>query len=218
MAENEQDPLEHFFLTRNPNPHRIGCPPQVVLQSVARHKLDVPREVFAHLTKCSECFVDVRAYRLRFGHIAQRNKRMLSMAIIAAMLSLAAVGIVGWYRFKHQNQSVQAAMLNFATSIDRGVGSEQRTVPGAIQAYPRRALLLTMSLPLGSEDGPYNFQIVSPNGKPALIQSQSKAQIANGLTTITQKVDFSKLESGLYIARVKHPPFGGWHEVPIRIE
>lgn len=217
MAENEQDPLEHFFLTRNPNPHRIGCPPQVDLQSVARHKLDVPREVFAHLTKCSECFVDVRAYRLRFEHIAQRNKRMLRMAI-AAMLSLVAVGIVGWYSFKHQNQSVQAAMLNFATSIDRGVGSERQTVPGAIQAYPQKVLLITMSLPSGSEDGPYDFQVVSPDEKTTLIQSQSKAQITNGLTTITQKVDLSRLEPGLYIARVKHPPFGQWRDVPIRIE
>ena len=217
MAENEQDPLEHFFLTRNPNPHRIGCPSQVVLQSVARHKLDVPREVFAHLTKCSECFVDVRAYRLRFEQIAQRNKRILRMTI-AAMLSLVAAGIVGWYSFKHQNQSFQAAMLNFATSIDRSIGSEQRTVPGAIQTYPQRVLLITMSLPSGSEDGPYEFQVVSPDEKTTLIQSQSKAQIANGLTTITQKVDLSRLEPGLYIARVKHPPFGQWREVPIRIE
>ena len=84
MAQREQDPLEHFFLTGNPNPNRIGCPSQELLQLVARRKLDVPKEVFAHLAQCSECSVDVKAYRLRFERRRSRTNILFAGGLLAA--------------------------------------------------------------------------------------------------------------------------------------
>jgi hypothetical protein len=215
------DPIEQAYLHGHPNPKRIDCPGSEVLRGLAAKELPISHPARMHITRCSPCFQEFRAFE---KEIAERRRRVLLTRIIpvgaaAVFIVIAALGLMtsrGY--FSGRSQHLQAAMLNFATSISRGVGSDQLAVQGVVQAYARRPLLVTMSLTPGSEDGSYDFQVVSPDGKTPLIQSQGKAKIVNGLTTITQKVDFSKLEPGLYIARVKHPPFGEWHEVPIRIE
>ena len=213
------DPIEEAYLYGHPNPERLECPGADVLRQLARKAIPISHPACNHVTRCSPCFQEFRAFEKEIVDY-RRHVMMVNAGRVAVAAAFVLVAILGFLTFRHSGnrEQVQAAILNFATSIDRGVGSEQRTIPGAIQAYPRRVLLITMSLPPGSEDGPYDFQVVSPDEKTLLIQFQSKAQIANGLTTITQKVDLSRLEPGLYIARVKHPPFGQWREVPIRIE
>jgi hypothetical protein len=148
----------------------------------------------------------------------RRRYRMYRIAIAAVLVLVVGIGILTWRNVGGRDQHPQAAMLNFAASITRGIGSDERNEPGSIQLYAPKVLLLTMSLPHGSEDGVYEFQVTSPDEKKPLIETQTKAHIANGLTTITQRVDFSRLQPGLYIARLRHPPFGQWRRVPIRIE
>lgn len=214
------DPIEEAYLHGHPNPERLECPGSDVLRQLAAKAIPISHPACTHVTRCSPCFQEFRAFEKEMVN-HRRHRMIISMRQVGVAAAFVLVAILGLLTFRHSNnreQHVQAAMLNFATSIERGGGSEQRTVPGAVQAYPRRVLLITMSLPPGSEDGLYDFEVVPPDGNTTLIQAQSKAQIANGLTTITQKVDLSRLEPSLYIARVKHPPFGQWREVPIRVE
>jgi hypothetical protein len=143
---------------------------------------------------------------------------MYWIGVAAAVLLVIGVSLTAWRVLSNGEQHLPAAVINFATSIERGIGSPDQNVPGAMQAYPRKVLLITINLPPGSEDGMYEFQVLQPNKKAPLIQAQSKAKIANGLTTLTQTVDFSRMEPGVYVAQVKHPPFGQWRRVPIRIE
>lgn len=211
--------MQQAALAAYPNPERNGCPGSEVLADIARQSWSANHPAYEHVKHCSPCLREMLDMRTaNYLERTRKKYRMYWIGIAAAVILIAGISFAAWRGFGNGNQHLQAAMLNFATSIERGVGSEQQTIPGAIQAYPRRALLMTMSLPPGSEDGRYDFEIVSHDGRNTLIQSQPKARIANGLTTITQKVDLSNLAPGLYIARVKHPPFGEWRDVPIRIE
>ena len=210
--------LQELALAAYPNPERKGCPGREVLRQIANTQWPADHHGYDHVKHCSPCLREVLDLQDEI-FMAKTRRRYLTPIGIAAVLALAiGIGTLGWRSIEGRDQHPQAAMLNFAASITRGIGSDERNEPGSVQLYAPKVLLLTMSLPPGSEDGLYEFQVTSPDEKKPLIETQTKAHIANGLTTITQKVDFSRLQPGLYIARLRHPPFGQWRRVPIRIE
>ena len=223
LSDDEFKKLHHTLrqlaLAAYPNPERKECPGTDVLREVASTAWPANHPGYEHVKHCSPCLREM--FDLQEGIFLtnmRRRHRKYWIAVAALFVLVIGIGIVGWRSVAGRDQHAQAAMLNFAASITRGIGSDERNEPGTIQLYAPKVLLLTMSLPPGSEDGVYEFQVTSPDEKKPLIEAQTKAHIANGLTTITQKVDFSRLQPGLYIARLKHPPFGQWRRVPIRIE
>lgn len=44
-----------------PNPERIGCPPRDVLITLARRERPIGDPAYAHLTRCSPCYLEGRA-------------------------------------------------------------------------------------------------------------------------------------------------------------
>ena len=212
--------LQQAALAAYPNPERKGCPGSEVLNEIAHTSWPAKHPGYDHVKHCSPCLREMLDMREQIILARIRRKhRMYWAGIAAAVILVLGIGLMLWRYLPERAQQLPAAVINFATSIQRGAGSEQQMPAGTIQTYPRKALQVTMSLPPGSEDGPYDFEIVSLDRRTPFIQSRSTAHIANGLTTITQKVDFSRLQPDLYIARVKHPPFGQqWREVLIRIE
>jgi hypothetical protein len=213
---NWRDQLEDYFLTGNPNPKRLNCLDIETLQAIARRDLNVPEAAFLHLCECSECSVDVRAYRERLQTAVQR--RTLIYVLAASVLMVCGLAIWGLSR-SHRQPRFEAAMINFATSISRGMDQDAEDAPvtPVVQTYPQRIVVLTANLPPGSDDGKYLFEIVKPGGG-AVISAQGQAHISNGLTTFTATVNLSYLAQGTYIARVRRPPLGDWKSVPIQIQ
>jgi len=210
--------LQELALAAYPNPERKGCPGREVLRQIANTQWPADHHGYDHVKHCSPCLREVLDLQDEI-FMAKTRRRYLTPIGIAAVLALAiGIGTLGWRSIEGRDQHPQAATLNFAASITRGIGSDERNEPGSIQLYPPKVLLLTISLPPGSEDGLYELQVTSSDEKKLLIDAETKARIANGLTTITQKLDFSRLQPGLYIARIRHPPFHQWRRVPIRIE
>ena len=51
----------------NPNPERVGCPPQFVLTELARRERSISDPWYEHLSACSPCFREVRALQQAAG-------------------------------------------------------------------------------------------------------------------------------------------------------
>jgi len=216
MARQEHpDPLEQAFLYAHPNPQRIGCPGEKVLKALAHKKLPINHPAGNHLGECSPCFRDFLEYRAEWQ---KKRSRLYMIAAIAASIILVC-GIGVWWE-THPTIKTAAAMINFATtSQNRGVDDIPRSPQESLQSYPREELTMTVNLPRGSIDGKYEFQIARSESSDAesLVDAIGEAKVSNGLTTFTARVNLSGIPSGLYVARVRNLPAGGWHSLPVQI-
>lgn len=55
--------MKDFLLETFPNPERIGCPYEKVLQALAEGQLPADETVRFHVGSCSECYAEYRHYR-----------------------------------------------------------------------------------------------------------------------------------------------------------
>lgn len=203
--------IQQAALTAHPNPERVGCPGAATLAEMAARRRPWDHPAHEHVSQCSPCLKEMLNFR---NHRSKRrfwaNKWFLA-AIAAALIIGIYIPIA-----VHQRNVIHAAIMNFATgNILRGAPSGQSGMVSSVQTYPRESLVLTVSLPRGSEGGEYDFQVLGPNGD-ILIARVGHASIVRGLTTFTTDVDFSGLGSSSYHARVRHRPFGDWQDLTIQ--
>ncbi len=219
MAKNEQDPLKDFFLTGNPNPHRIGCPSQEILQSIARRQLDVPKEVFAHLANCSECSVDVRAYRLRFEHRRTRTHALFASGLIAA--GVASVVLViphvnrSHSRVAHvQGSTPQDVSINlWDQDMQRGPDQTLKTIH-----VPPTSIRLIITLPRFSRPGTYQISLCRERNSGSVFVSAKSAAVADGAREIvTVVLDLAGVEKGSYWLSTRHDQNNASDYFPVRV-
>lgn len=55
------DELDEVLSRANPNPDRIGCPPQETLLALARRESTIGDPAYEHLLQCSPCYCEFRA-------------------------------------------------------------------------------------------------------------------------------------------------------------
>src|SRR3954453_23255294 len=87
------DEIDQVFGRANPNPDRVGCPPHDVLVALARRQRPIEDPAYDHLSKCSPCYVEVRALQATLA--VARRTRVVAWAAAAALF-LATAGIV-WF-------------------------------------------------------------------------------------------------------------------------
>ena len=219
MAENEPDSLEHFFLTGNPNPHRIGCPPQEVLQSVARRKLDVPKEVFAHLEKCSECSVDVKAYRMRFERRRMRKNMLFASGLIAAGVAGVVLVVPHLNPFHARVAHVQGSIpqdvpINlWDQDIQRGPDQTLKTIH-----VPPTSIRLIITLPRFSHPGTYQISLCRERNSGSAFVGAKGAAVADGAREIvTVVLDLAGVEKGSYWLSTCHDQNDASDYFPVRV-
>jgi hypothetical protein len=216
-SDEISDPLENAYLTAYPNPNRLGCPGGKVLRGLADRTLAISHPARMHIAQCSPCFQEFREIERALQTSARRQGRLLTIAAVAAILIVTFVFSIHFLKPHSQSASV-AAIINFATtSPDRGIPESQHDRP-AVQSYPRTQLAMTVNLPPGSDRGTYELQILESEAAKPLVSSLGAANIENGVTTFATSVDLSRLEPGLYLARVRSVPLGGWHRLSIEIK
>jgi hypothetical protein len=217
-SSNERpDPVENAYLTAYPNPNRIGCAGSKVLRGLADRTLSISHPARMHIAQCSPCFQEFREIERELRRNARRQGRLLRIAAIAAILIVTCVLSIPFLKSHSQSVNV-AAIINFATtSADRGI-PENRLDRADVQSYPRTQLRMTVNLPPGSDRGKYEFQIMQGEAVKPLVSSIGAAKIENGLTTFATSVDLSHLEPGIYLARVRSVPLGGWHSLSVEIK
>jgi hypothetical protein len=203
------DVLGRGLLKDFPNPERIGCPGTDVLKKIASHEMPLSEadKWLNHLGSCSPCYSDFK----RFGEAFERQRRQRWLAAAAGIL--LAVGVLGWALLHKRNESfvAQTAVLDLR---DRSVARGGEPTPGEQPLeLSRRVKRLTVHLPLGSPEGPYELRIAITTGS-AIFTANGVASLKDGVTSIDAAVDLSSASSGRYVLQIRRPN-SEWSSYPL---
>ncbi len=195
----------HFFSTAFPNPNRAGCPGQDIFRAIAFRKLErqKAKEWDDHLSHCSPCFDEYRAFREE----ARRSARLRIMGAAAPIVVIVgAIWLVYRSLGPHRNTNVtyQGNLLDLRErSALRGA---EPNPSGAPIELPRHALALSIYLPTGSEPGKYQVEIVEQPDKP-LISAEGPAALRDHIAALDVRMDLQRLHPGLYLVGIRE---AGW--------
>ena len=203
------DALGRGLLKEYPNPDRAGCPGSDVLKRIASHEMPLTEaeKWLDHLTSCSPCYRDFT--ELQAGY---RRRRMQTVLAIAATILIVA-GIAGWALLFKQKwpPTVQTAVLDLRNrSVARGGEPTPDEQPLEVSRAVRH---LSVYLPLGSAEGPYEMRMVTTAGSP-IFTTNSVAFLKDGVTSIQVVVDLSSASSGRYVLQVRRTN-SEWNSYPL---
>lgn len=203
------DVLNRGLLKEFPNPDRVGCPSSDVLKRIASREMPLSEaeKWLDHLGSCSPCYRDF--LQLKSAHRARRRRTLL--AIAASVLFLAS--LAGWVLLRNQKQPLvaQTAALDLRNrSLTRGGESNPIAPPLAVD---RSVKHLTVYLPLGSADGPYDIRITA-TAAGAVFTTTGMASLKDGITSLEAAVDLSSTPPGQYVLEVRRPE-SEWNSYPL---
>jgi hypothetical protein len=194
------DALSRGLLKEFPNPDRVGCPGSEVLRRVASRAMPLSEadKWLDHLGSCSPCYRDF----LQFQSAHRARHRQTLLAIAASIL--VVVSLTGWAVRRSQKQSpgAQTAVLDLRNrSLSRG--GESNSVEPPLEVN-RSVKHLTVYLPLGSAEGPYEMRIITTAGDTVFTTS-AVASLKQGATSLETAIDLPSASSGQYVFQVRRP-------------
>ena len=210
-----QDEIDEVFSRANPNPTRAGCPSHDALAAAASKKLAIGDPTYEHLARCSPCYREFR--RLQQAALQSSRRSLFGrtgwFAAAAAVLLIVA-GAVWLVRFGPMplRQNVTSAPPSLAVAaqplqLDLRNYSVSRTDEQAPKQQPvklvRGSLNLTILLPVGSEPGPYDAQLLDSSLR-SLASTTGQARIENFVTTLRTAMDLRSVPSGTYQLALRH--------------
>lgn len=222
-----EDEIDEVLGYANPNPGRVGCPPRDVLMALSRHELSIDDPVHEHLLECSPCYQEMRVLLQQATaqpQVAARARRWWPAAAAAAVLAAVA----GAWFFFAANQAgappdetaaaVQTAGLRTELDLRKYTVARSEQGPGERPplSLPRGQLNLTILLPVGSEPGGYEVQVLD-SGLRSRASAASEAEIRNFVTTLQVTIDLSSLSPGAYQLAVRRQG-DEWQLFPAKVE
>jgi hypothetical protein len=193
------DELKWFrqaILKAYPNPQRFGCPSLDALEGMARRTVPMGAAEQEHVFHCSPCFSTYLGIRNQI-----RRDRLIRITTVWTLATLLVAGITySGYRALHHSPAPQefATAFNFQ---DRPVfrGPHQAAVDPSPFVLPRGIVLVSVTLPLGSQPGMYQLEIYRDGQTHPLLTASGQAILqSNGSTVLVVHLDSSKLRSGQY--------------------
>jgi|SRR6516164_2527755 len=214
-----------------PNQDREGCPPESALRSLAFNPRESDATVTEHLAACSPCFkrysellAELKAQQEaqksgwpRAYAWSQAHPMLAVTALVSALFLAIGVGFLlrgirqpNVPRETHkerrplESQVPPVAYIPFsldlsALSRERG-GEAEPSQPRRI-AVPSSALDLTLTLPLGTQEGPYDLKLST--GGRIVWSNSALAYLQEGTTLIRVEADFSQVPEGDYDLEVQ---------------
>jgi hypothetical protein len=227
------------FRTAFPNPERIGCPPQEVLRSVARKGRSTAEteSILEHLTCCSPCFTEYE----RLVHEERVSRNLKILALCASLL--ITVGLAIWFYASRGEPGIrepeptivqqpppvveppappQAPPIQYEVAVidlrNRApVRGEQQPAAGEdVASLPRRPLELSVYLPIGSEEGQYELQILREADTP-LVAVSGSARFEDRNVVLRLKADLTGLAPGRHLVGIRKGSFR-WMYYPITVQ
>jgi hypothetical protein len=205
------DEIDVLFGTANPNPDRTGCPPPETLEALARHELPMEHPAYVHLAECSPCYEEFVAYRQEVDSaepLRLFDRRAVRWAAVAALLVLLAVS--GWFFARRGGEPnappTRAALSEARLGLDLRpytVSRSEANLPAQPPlALSQRRLALSLLLPVGSEPGAYQVQLLG-DGTQVAASASGQAEIVNFVTTLRVALDLSAVPVGDYRLAVR---------------
>jgi len=190
------DEIDEIFGRANPNPTREGCPSHDELIALSRKKRAMSDPGYVHLTRCSPCYVEVRA--LQEARIIQRRQSWLKLAAAAVVVIALALGTWLVTRSNAPVGDVQAQLDLRPYALMRSETPGDR----APLPLPRGRLTLTMILPVGFEPGAYEVQLLDSE-LASRASATGTATTENFVTTLQTTMDLSSVSRGAYQLAVR---------------
>lgn len=218
------DDIDKVLGQANPNPTRTGCPPREVLIALARRERPIGDPAYEHLTKCSPCYREFRA--LQGAQAPQRPVGAFKWVAAAAAVLVTLVG--GWFFFVAQDRAVPTDQVARQESQTPELRTEldlrQYAVTRSDQTkgdrppipLPRGRLSVTILMPVGSEPGSYEIQVLDSELK-SRASATGQAEIRNYITTLQSTIDLRSLPPGTYQLALRRRG-EDWELFPARIE
>jgi len=215
---------KRYFSTAFPNPDRIGCPSQDILKAMALRQYDREKALpwHEHMGHCSPCFNDFVAFR----EGARKSSKSRWIAVAAAVVFLAAIAVWAWLAARGQRHApggnivaqnqgpYKEHLLDFRYQAPLR-GPEQDDTKSPVQ-IPRDRLTLSVYLPVGSEPGRYEVQVLQEPDQP-LAQAEGNAELRDHIAVLTIKLDLTRLAPGLYLIQIRQDGLS-WSQYPVLLK
>ena len=215
--------LQEHVLEKHPNPERVGCIDDAILQTwvYSPQKLDLSDPKYLHVLKCAECtreLIELRKRRNeergRVGALetARESKGSAGRrwAGIAAILvcCVAVAGVAYWRIHSPTLTSQTVPAIPVAVTIDLSQagttrGNETSTVPPV--SLPRRVIAAHILLPYYSPGGKYVVSVTTDrNGASEKATGGAVASVQGFHADLTVTLDLRVLPPGTYFLATTH--------------
>jgi hypothetical protein len=210
------DELDEVLRGAHPNPTRDGCPPHDVLVALSHRERPIDDPAWEHLLECSPCYAEVRdmqrAHVIASGDAARRRWWMAAAA--AAVLVVAAGA--WWIVVERGTPVAPSTSAALPVTLDLrpfavSRSAETTDAPPPLE-LPRGMLEVTLLLPVGSEPGPYDVQVLNSERR-SLDFAQGEATIRDFVTTLRVTLDLSEMTSESHSLAVRRTG-DGWRTYP----
>ena len=200
-----EDEIDKLFARANANPTRVGCPARDILIGLAHKTRPISDPAYEHLAKCSACYREFRAF--------QQTTHRMSLGRAAWVAAAAAVIIIvagaAWFLSPSRGErgtlpqpSVQESQVAEQRmevdlrkySVTRNEQQKPETGPVSLA---RAKSNLTILLPVGSEPGGYEIQVLD-SGLRSQASASGEAAIRDYVTTLQTTIDLRALSPGAY--------------------
>lgn len=211
------DELDEAFRGANPNPTRQGCPSHDVLVALSRRERPIEDPAYEHLLDCSPCYVEVRDMQ-RAHLMATHEPEVRRWWIGAAAAAVLFLAVGAWWfatgRGEAPGMAGTPAVMQVTLDLRPYSVARSPTTPDAPPPLelPRGVVELTLLLPVGSEPGPYDVQLLDAEQR-SMASAQGEAAIREFVTTLQATIDLSEVAPGNYRLAVRRTG-DGWRVYP----
>src|SRR5260370_11273143 len=214
IFEEFQDIVQQAILREFPNRERKGCAGPEMLRALAERPRPTRDAAWEHVTHCSPCyreFLDLRGRVKEVRRLRRRRALRLRIAVVATAVVLVAVAIATYQVLRPgQGATAQGAGAYQSASLDlkdRSVARSLQGQPPKTQPLilPAKRLDLAIFLPIGSEPGRYEVQLLKKIEEP-LLNVAGEAQVEHGTTILPTKIDLTQQASGSFLICFPPPP------------
>ena len=201
-----EDEIDELFARANANPTRVGCPTREVLSELAHKRRPISDPAYEHLAKCSACYREFRGFQQTTHRTPLRRAAWVAAAAAAVIIIVAGAA---WFLSPSRGErgtlpqpSVQESQVAERRmevdlrkySVTRNEQQKPETGPVSLA---RAKSNLTILLPVGSEPGAYEVQVLD-SGLRSQASASGEAAIRDYVTTLLATIDLRPLSPGAY--------------------
>ena len=190
------------------NPDRIDCPSSEAIEAVVVRRFSHPDfdDTVDHIAMCAPC---LEAYSRR----RQRHRLRQRSVWAAGFAALLLLGLVWTYLNREHRPEHEVAKRTptppVVATLDYSSWTAERSASSSAPKHEtpkvaRVRLALTLLLPIGTEDGPYDVRVLSASGK-VVAEASGVARWTGKAERLDINLDLSRLPPAAYTLAIQSP-------------